>query len=385
MRGHARKRGSTWTAVWDEERADDSKRRQRWKGGFDTKKDAETFLRETLGAIEQGSYVRPAKLTVSAYLDEWLAAMKAKVRPSTWASYEMIVRVHLKPALGNIPLQRLTTERLEALYAKLSREGRHDGKGGLSPRSVRLVHATIHRALKDAVRTHRTSRNVAETAEPPKGETKEARTWTAAELRKFLEHVGDDALYPAFVVAATTGMRRGEVLGLRWQDVHLDDDKDAGRIEVRQTLIAPGYKLTFSKPKTKRGERSLALDPTTVKALKDHRAKQLDEMVNNGFPAAELVFVLPDGSPVHPDLFSAAFGRHAKAAKLPTIRLHDLRHSHATLALQAGVHPKIVSERLGHSSVAFTLDRYSHAIPALEETAAALVASLVFETETASV
>lgn len=172
-------------------------------------------------------------------------------------------------------------------------------------------------------------------------------------------------------------MRRGEVLGLRWSDV----DLNAARLSVQQTPVSVAYKLEFSTPKTARGRRSLALDATTVEALRTHRKRQLEERMAWG-PAYEesgLVFTTENGAPIHPDRFTQMFDKHAKHAGLPRIRLHDLRHSHATLALAAGVHPKVVSERLGHATVAFTLDVYSHAVPALQEDAAERVASLIFK------
>lgn len=196
-------------------------------------------------------------------------------------------------------------------------------------------------------------------------------------MRTFLEHVRDDRLYAAYVLAATTGMRRGEVLGLRWQDVDLDH----GRVSVSQTLVVvSGYDVQYSEPKTAKGRRSIALDENTREALKEWRERQSVERAlwGDAYTDADLVFARENGTPLHPDLFSDAFWRHVAEAKLPRIRFHDLRHTHATLALAAGVHPKVVSERLGHASVVITLDTYSHAIPAMQETAAELVASLVF-------
>jgi integrase len=242
---------------------------------------------------------------------------------------------------------------------------------------VRYVHVIIRRALADAVRWGRLSRNVADGAAAPKQASKrEMHTWTAQELRSFLAHVAEDRLYAAYITAATTGMRRGEVLGVHWRDV----DLDTARLAVTQSLIAVGYELSFSEPKTAKSRRLIALDPVTVAALRAHRKAQLEERLRWGaaWQDGDLVFALENGSPVHPDRFSDWFQEHVKAAELPRIRLHDLRHTHATLALQAGVHAKVISERLGHSTISITLDTYSHAIPAMEEEAAAKVARLVF-------
>jgi integrase len=240
----------------------------------------------------------------------------------------------------------------------------------LAPRTVRGVHTVLRQALSDAVAWQRLPRNPADRAKPPSlaslGEIP-PRTWSARELDDFLSHVRDDRLYAAWRVGAMTGLRRGELLGLDWDAV----DLDAGRLAITRTLIEGKGAPRFSEPKTKRGRRSVALDDGTVEALREHRERQLDERVAWG-PAYHdhgLVFCREDGTPLWPRTFSRSFDHHVRAAGLPKIRLHDLRHTHATLALEAGVHPKVVQERLGHATIAITLDTYSHAIPALQEDA----------------
>jgi integrase len=203
----------------------------------------------------------------------------------------------------------------------------------------------------------------------------ERGAWTADVLRRFLDHVRDDRLFSAWRLAASTGLRRGELLGLRWQDV----DLDAGRVSVRQTLTTVGNKAAFGEPKTARCKRNLALDGVTIGVLRSWRTRQAEERLGFG-PAWQdtgLVFSREDGSLIHPDTFSFWFERQVRAAGVSRIRFHDLRHTHATLALQAGVPAKVVSERLGHATVAFTLDVYSHVIPALQEDAAERIAALV--------
>jgi len=378
MRGHIRKRGDKWAVVVDVGHAEDGQRRQRWHGGFSTRRDAQAALTAILGQLQQGTYAEPSKQTLAKFMREWLASSRASVRPSTWTAYKMLTEAHIIPVLGAIPVQRLTAVRLNSFYGDLLLNGRRHGGGGLSARTVRYAHATVHKCLADGVRLGLLPQNVAHQATPPAPSPRqELRTWTAAELRRFLESAQDERLYAALVLAATTGLRRGELLGLPWRNL----DLDAGRIAVTQTLIPVGYAITYGTPKTAKGRRSVALDGFTVAALRAHRVRQLEERfaLGLGMPGDDgLVFTNIDGTPMHPNHFSSSFDRLVKAAGLPRIRLHDLRHTHATLALQAGVHPKVVSERLGHANIAITLDCYSHAIPALEEEAAAKVARLVF-------
>lgn len=241
------------------------------------------------------------------------------------------------------------------------------------------IHATLHRALRDAVRWGRLTRNPAEYAVPPRASalrSSELKTWSAEQLADFLEHVRPDRLYAAWVLAATTGLRRGELLGLHWSDIDLDE----ARLSVRRSLVSVGYAVRISEPKTRRGRRQIALDKTTVSALLGHRRRQMQERLSWG-PAwvdSGFVFTKEDGTPLHPDRFTKLFAQRVKSSGLPRIRLHDLRHTHATLALQAGRHPKVVSERLGHANVSITLDVYRDVIPAMQKEAADLVAELVF-------
>lgn len=347
------------------------------RSGFQTKGEAQEALNDLLTARRRGGYIEPSKVTVDDYLTEWLAGMRSQVRASTLASYEMNLREHVTPTLGDDRLQDLTPDRLNALYADLLESGRRDGKG-LSPKSVRNIHTTLQKALADAVDSGRVARNVAALAKPPKvraSDREEMKTWTADELRTFLERVADDDLYAAWHTAGSTGLRRGELLGLRWSDL----DPDNGRAAIRQTVISVNYEIQFSTPKTNRGRRVIALDSATVAALRTHRKAQAKQRMAFGgdYQDHGLLFARPDGTPIHPQVFSDRFERLVSAAGLPRVRLHDLRHTHATLALRAGVHPKVVSERLGHSTVSFTLDVYSHAIPEMQSDAAELVAALV--------
>jgi integrase len=383
MRGHVRKRGSKWCVVVDVGRDPDTgQRRQKWHSGFVRRKDAEYALTRILGQLGDAAYVEPSKLPVGEYLTgRWLPAIRTRVRPSTWDSYRRNVERHLVPRIGHKRLQRLTGDQLSGMYAELLTGGRRDGEG-LSPRTVRYLHAIVRRALEDAVRWRLVSRNVAEQADPPRqARNRDAmRTWSAGQLRAFLDYVASDRLYALWLLLASTGMRRGEALGVAPE--HLDLEQ--ARAAVRRNLVAVRGRgevreAAWSEPKTEKSRRSVALDPATVDALRAHRKGQLEERMALG-PAwhdSGVVFCREDGLELDPDWVSKRFDRLVAAAGLPRIRLHDLRHTHATLALQAGVHPKVVSERLGHSTISMTLDTYSHAIPAMQEDAAAMVAALV--------
>jgi len=353
-------------------------RRRQTKAGFATRKEAQATLNKVLVAIEEQSFVAPAKLSLGEYLkDEWLPAIEATVRPSSYRSYVQHVECHVCPHIGSVQLQRLSGSQINALYAKLALCGKKDGKSGLSPLSIRHVHAVLHRALKDAVRWECLTRNPIEAADPPsiRGDgTKELTTWSAEQLRAFLDGTKGERLSPLWHLLAMTGMRRGEALGLRWEDV----DLEAGRISVRRALIPNGATVVVSEPKTARGRRSVALDPETVEVLKAQAAQQLEDQTQaKHWTETGLVFTKEDGQAWHPEVISRFFRQAVKRSKLPAIRLHDLRHTHATLALRAGIHPKVVSERLGHATIAITLDTYSHAIPAMQEEAAVRIAELV--------
>lgn len=376
-RGHVYKRGDSWTYVLDIS-LPGQRRRQKTKGGHRTKREALTALNEAQGALQSGLYVEPSKVSIKTFLlKHWLPAIASSLRESTLHGYRSAIRIYVNPRLGETRLQALTPDQLNAFYGDLLREGRRDGKSGLSPKTVHNVHVMLHKALHDAVRWGHLPRNVAEFSDPPKQTSsgKAMRTWTPEELRSFLEHVADDPYCAAFVLAASTGMRRGEVLGVRWQDI----DLDRRRLAIRQTIISIDYRVQIGEPKTARGRRSVALDSGTITALRAHRAaqNQLKLKLGEAYQDQGLVFCREDGTPVHPDRFTQMFDKHVKASGLPRIRLHDLRHTHATLALAAGIHPKVVSERLGHSTVAFTMDVYSHAIPSMEAEAAETIANLV--------
>ena len=360
----------------------DGQRQQTRRRGFATQRAAQTELTRVLGALEEKAYVPPKRQLLSVFLtDTWLPAIEHTIKPGTFESYRRNVRLHVagRP-IGRRQLQQVDPSDLNALYALLMRGDDQNRK--LSARSTAYVATILHRAFRDAVRWQALVRNPADSADPPRaGERPEMQTWSGAELRQFLDHVADNRMAGAWWLLATTGMRRGEALGLRWADI----DLDAGSLRITRTLIttdvqrkgAPGF--AWGTPKTKKGRRTVALDPATVAALRQHRTRQLEERLALGanYADGDLVVCGPDGAPIHPKTFSYRFTKTVKAAALRPIRLHDLRHSRATLALRAGVHPRIVQERLGHANVSITLDTYSHVDLEMQATAARLVAALV--------
>jgi integrase len=374
------RKNQRWYVQVDVPAGPDGKRRRRSVGGFRTKREAKAAEAEALRRIRDGVLVEPSRLTVGAYLTElWLPSMASQVRATTLGGYRHNVRAYIVPRLGDIPLQRLSTARVGAFYGELVASGGQKGRP-LSPKTVRYVHTTLRRALRDAVADGLVVRNVAAQARPPRARRVEMHTWTAAEVGAFLASVREDRLYAAWLLLATLGLRRGELLGLRWPDV----DLTSGRIAIRNTLVMVDGKPAMAEPKTAKGRRSLTLAPQVLEAVRVHRAHQAAERLSWGadYTDSGLVVTTEDGRPMHPESLSSLFVRQAKRAGLSPIRLHDLRHSVASILLAKGVHPKVVSEQLGHATIALTLDTYSHVIPSLQQEAAGVIAAAVLDPAT---
>jgi integrase len=350
-------------------------RHRKWHSGYDRKKDATEALHQLVTDVRKGSYVEPSKETFGEYLERWLPTIKETVRANTYEAYRGAVEVHLVPSLGTVPLRQLDRATFSTYYSELSRTGRKDGKGGLSPRSVRAIHVTAHKALRDAVKDNLLVRNPTDDAAVPAKVRSATPSWTAEQVTKFLASVQGKPLHPAFLTLATTGLRRSELLGLRWADI----DLEAGTLAVRQVVSLDRYKPFLAEPKTPRSRRVIALDPGTVKTLKSHRKVQNEGRLLAGqtWQDRDLVFAAPDGGILHPQTLSGAFERAVEAAGLPPIGIHGLRHSSASLGLAAGVPLVIMSERLGHSSTAITGDVYSHSLPSQHQAAADQVAGLI--------
>jgi len=372
MRGSIRQRSKgSWEITIDTGRdGATGKRLRHFEGIKGTKKDAQKRLHELLYSLEQGSYVKPNRLTVAQFLEDWLRDyVRTNTAPRTAERYEEIVSGHLIPALGSLPLLALRPEHIQRYYSKALESGRRDGKGGLSALAVHKHHRVLYEALKYGVKHGILVRNVAEAVDPPHPRSKELAVLGPNEVQLILEAAKETPYYVLFFTKAYTGLRRGELLGLRWGDI----DLEKATLSVIQTLqqLRNGEYI-FREPKSKRSRRQIALSPSLAIALWEYRLKQEQARRLLGKPLAptDLVFSHPDGRPFRPNSVTRALQVIAESVGLKGVRLHDLRHAHATILLQQGVHPKIVQERLGHSSVATTLDIYSHVLPGLQEAAA---------------
>ncbi|MCF6509071.1 site-specific integrase [Blastococcus sp. MG754426] len=379
------KAGPRFLIKFTAQRADGTKRVV-LKRGFKTRRDAAAALRAEVRKTEVGEWVEPSKHRLDAYLAEWVQAQR--LSPSTLASYRKNIRLHIDPYLGSQPVARLTGPGVDAWMRRLEESGRADGQGGLSARTVRYVYTILRSALGDAVKQGRLSVNPTDRSTPPspsEARPPEMQAWTAAELGRFLgwAEARDRDLAMGWRLLAATGMRRGEALALRWRDV----DLDAGRLAVRRSIgvvktKGAGERLVEGPTKTGRA-RVVDLDAGTVAALRAYRAARgllaLDLVRDSALVLSNL-----DGSHRHPERFSRRFaGQVVQARKalgverLPAIRLHDLRHTHATLLLADGVPVKVVSERLGHASATITLTVYQHVHPGMGRQAADRFAALL--------
>ena len=362
--GHIRRRGEgSWELKWDIGRDPATGKRQtRYETVKGTKRDANRRLRAVLQSLDEGTYIEPSKLTLGGYLDEWLG--RQSVSGTTLDGYTLIVEKHLKPGLGAHALPKLQPIHIQRyMDEKLA--------DGLSAQTVRHHERVLNKALKDAVKLLLIARNPVEAVEAPRVERAEIEFLDDDEAKALLEAAKSTRLCVPIALALATGMRRGELLGLRWRDV----DMDKGKLHVVQSLEQTSKGLAFKGPKTKRSRRTIALPSSAVELLKAHKKAQAEERVFFGLgkrPADALVFTRQDGEKVNPRNFSKEFSRVAKRAGVK-VSLHGLRHTHITNLLKAGVHPKIASERAGHSSVAVTMDVYSHALPGLQEDAASRI------------
>ena len=378
MRGHIRPRGkNNYSIVMDLEPGPNGERQQKWISvakylGLPkaTKKQAEIVLAEVLQKLRTQDFIQPEKVSLGEYLRYWLENYaRQSVRQTTMDNYTSLIDKHIIPELGHIQLAKLSPMHLQEFYNKKLQCGRADGKpGGLAPKTVRELHSLVHKALDQALKWQAVTKNVARAVSPPRKEKKEIKYWTKDEVKEFLNSIESERLFTLYHLALNTGMRRGELLGLRWVDMRMND----GYVAVRQNLVKTNSGILMQEPKTSNSRRNISISSNTVAALKAHKKQQLQEKLAHGpdYKDNGLVFCRLNGLPLYPDGVSDQFNRLVAKAGVKSITFHDLRHTHATLLLVAGIHPKVVSERLGHYSVALTLDLYSHVIPGLDQEAA---------------
>lgn len=348
-----------WVAVLDAGRRPDGRRDRRFFYGR-TKASAGAKRDEAAAQLASGTLPEPGRITVAEYLDRWLQHGKARWQPRTYGGYEMHVRLYLRPALGSLQLKRLTPLHLQDLYqAKLD--------AGLHPQTVLHLHRCAHAALAQAVRWRLIPTNPADAVEPPRVRRRPRPTLTADQAAQLLDALSGDRLLPLYATALYTGMRQSEILGLRWEDV----DLERGVIHLRQVAQWIGRERITKPPKSGAG-RSIAMAPDLIPILRAHRRQQAAERLQAGefYQDHGLVFCQPDGRPLRPWDVWSKLRRTLDRTGLPRVTFHDLRHTTATLLLQAGVHPKVVAEMLGHSTIRLTLDTYSHVLPTMQAEAA---------------
>jgi integrase len=321
-------------------------------------------LTKAMADRDEGLVFDADNLKVGEYLERWLVdSVLDTVRPTTYERYEQIVRIHVRPVLGSVKLKNLTPVHVRGLY-------REKLEAGLSARTVQYIHVTLHKALKQAVQDGLIPRNATEAVKAPQVRREEMRPLSGDQVKVLLEVARGDRLEALYVLAIHTGLRQGELLGLKWEDV----DLESGTLRVRRTLVTAKAGPVLTAPKTKGSRRSVKLTQGAVEALRSHLKHQLQEIDRAGSLWREngLMFASESGEPLDRRyLTSCRYKALLKRAELPMIRFHDLRHTCATLLLSKNVNPKIVSEMLGHASIAITLDTYSHVLPNMRDQAAA--------------
>jgi integrase len=363
----------TWFFVVDLP-STDGKRRQVRRRGFKTKKAAKAALDDLTEDVRHGLHVDRNRLTVGQYLtDQWLPTRG--LSPSTIEAYAIAVNKWIVPHLGAVRLQLLDPAMVTQFLGVMLAEGR-------SPKYVRNVHGVLRKALADARRLGLVRTNAAADVELPTVRRGEMRAWDGEQLGRFLRRVESDRLGPLWRFVIATGVRRGEALGVRWSDI----DLDAATVSLRRSRVVAGGRVVEGPTKTKAGERSIALDSVTVSVLRSWKSAQAAERLVMGAGWGNdvgLVFTQPDGTPLYPQTVTAAFKRIAIELGIPTIGVHGLRHSSATMMLASGISPKVVSQRLGHANVSITLDTYSHVLPAHDQAAADFIGRSLAEADEA--
>jgi integrase len=371
MKGHIRERSrGHWAIILDVRDPRTGERKRRWHSFAGTKRQAQIECARLVLETQKGTLVDPTRETVAVFLERWIEHMQGQVSPRSLERYAELCRKNLAPLLGGLALAKLQPVHISQAYAKALASGRRDGKGGLSARTVTHMHRVLREALQQALAWQLLARNPADAVKPPKVERKQLSTYDIQQTAELLEGFRGNRMFIPTVLAGLCGLRRGEIAALQWK--HVD-------IERRQIVVAQSAEQTragvrYKPPKSGRA-RSVAMSDTVTAELRAHRVAQAEGLLSLGVRMSEDTFVVAqaDGSPLQPNSLSHEWVRQIGKIGLPRIRYHDLRHAHATHLLLSGVHPKVASERLGHSKVGITLDLYSHVLPGMQEDAAARV------------
>lgn len=369
MKGSTIKRGTTWTAYWSTTDPATGKRRQHSKGGFRTQKEARAHLNAILPKLDAGDWAPDTRMSVEQLLGQWLAAKTSEgLRPATISLYRMAAEAWITPEIGALEARQLTPARVGDLVEKLRTDGSRLGRGALSPRSVQISVQVLKASTRWALETGLLGRDPLAGYRRPRATSKPMTSWSADEARAFLAHTRDDPQAAVWALLLTRGLRRGEVCGLRWEDI----DLDAGFLRVNRTRVLVDGNVADSLPKTAAGRRSVPLDPKLVALLRAHRKAQTAERLRAGEAYEDGGWLVCDelGRPLYPDTISERFDTLVAQAKLRRIRLHDTRHTAASLMLGDGVPVHVVAQILGHDP-RVTLATYAHVIPGMGEQAGA--------------
>jgi integrase len=353
------------------------KRRQR-AATFNTRTDARGWLNGRLAEIGSGRVTDAGGLTVGEYLTDWLGSLGVQqLEAATVSWYRSAVERHIIPALGRLKLAKLSAVQLENFLAEKAESGRLDGKGGLGPASVRRLQVTLHKSLDAAVRKGLLPMNPVDLADKPKVPARDVTedVWTPEQMSAFLESTRTDRLAPLWHLACMTGLRRSELCGLQWGDV----DLEAGSLSVKRALTMVDGKPVLKGPKSSTSRRVVDLDAETIAVVKRWKVAQMEERLRAGtaWTSGKWVFTDEIGAPWRPDRLTRTFVRATRAGELPPTNVKGLRHAHATALLRADVHPKVVQERLGHSSISVTMDIYSSVLPGMQREAIERLASMM--------
>ena len=371
MKGHLRERSpGHWAIILDVRDPRTGARKRRWHSFEGTKRQAQIECARLVLETQKGTLVDPTRETVTAFLERWIEHMQGQVSARSLERYAELCRKNLAPLLGGLALAKLQPVHISQAYAKALASGRRDGKGGLSARTVTHMHRVLREALQQALAWQLLARNPADAVKPPKVERKQLNTYDIQQTAELLEGLRGNRMFVPTVLAGLCGLRRGEIAALQWKHVDIERRQIAVAQSAEQTRAGVRYK----PPKSGRA-RSVAMSDTVTAELRAHRVAQAEGLLSLGIRLSEDTFVVAqaDGSPLQPNSLSHEWVRQIGKIALPRIRYHDLRHAHATHLLLSGVHPKVASERLGHSKVGITLDLYSHVLPGMQEDAAARV------------